>query len=64
MIDVIPFTYLKRHFLGFIRLERVSVANEPINNQCYLSSRNQSVDFQCKLIDWFLYDGEHCSLMD
>ena len=26
-------------------------------------SRNQSINLHCKLIDWFLYDGEHWSLM-
>ena len=35
----------------------------PINNQCSLSFKNQSIDLQCKSIDWFLYDGEHWSLM-
>ena len=35
----------------------------PINNQCSLSFKNQSIDLLCKSIDWFLYDGEHWSLM-
>ena len=39
------------------------VLNEPINDQCFPSYRNQSIDLQCKSIDSFLYDGEHWSLM-
>ena len=35
----------------------------PINDQFFLSYRNQSIDLLCKLIDWFLYDGEHWSLI-
>ena len=27
------------------------------------SYRNQSIDLHSKSIDWFLYDGEHLSLM-
>ena len=34
-----------------------------INDQCSQSYRNQSIDLHCKSIDWFLYDGEHWSLM-
>ena len=34
-----------------------------IYEQCSPSYRNQSVHFYCKSIDWFLYDGEHWSLM-
>ena len=34
-----------------------------INDQCSTSKRNQSIDLYCKSIDWFLYDGEHWSLM-
>ena len=36
---------------------------EPVNDQCFPPYRNQSIDLQCKSIDWFLYDGEHWSLM-
>ena len=37
--------------------------SQPINDQCSPSYRNQSIDLQFKSIDWFLYDGEHKSLM-
>ena len=33
-------------------------------NAVWAVFRNQSIDLQCKLIDWFLYDGEHWSLMN
>ena len=33
-----------------------------VNDQCFPSYRNKSIDFR-KLGDWFLYDGEHWSLM-
>ena len=36
---------------------------QPINQQCFPSYRNQSIDLQCKLIDWFLYDGKYWSLL-
>ena len=32
---------------------------KPIKNQCSLSGRNQSIDFQSKPINWFLNSGEH-----
>ena len=35
-----------------------------ISDQCFPSCRNQSIDLENKSIDWFLYDGEHWSLMD
>ena len=34
-----------------------------ISDPCSLSYRNHSIDLHCKSIDWFLYDGEHGSLM-
>ena len=36
---------------------------QPINNHCSPSYTNQSLDSQCKPIGWFLYDGEHWSLI-
>ena len=33
------------------------------NDQYSLSYRNQSVDLQCKSMDWFRYDVEHWSLL-
>ena len=35
----------------------------PINDQCSPSYRKQSIDLQCRSMDWFLYDGEQRSLM-
>ena len=34
-----------------------------INNQCFPSDKNQSIDLYCKSVDWFLYDREHRSLI-
>ena len=31
-------------------------------NQCSPTYRNQSIDFQSRPVDWFLYDGEHWSI--
>ena len=41
----------------------VATSHLHVNNQCFPSYRNQSIDLQSKLIDWFLYDGEHWSLI-
>ena len=35
----------------------------PLTTKCSQSYRNQSTDLHCKSIHWFLYDGEHWSLM-
>ena len=34
-----------------------------ISDQCFPSYRNQSIDLHFMSIDWFLYDGEHWSVM-
>ena len=36
----------------------------PIKGQCSPSNKNQSNGLQSKSTDWFLYHGEHWSLMD
>ena len=41
----------------------VNLDLQPINDQCSPTFRNQSIDLQCKSIDWFLYDREHVPLM-
>ena len=35
----------------------------PIDDQRSPSYRNQPIDLLYKLIDWFLFDGEHWTLM-
>ena len=40
------------------------VTHQSINNNCFPSYRNQSIDLQSKSIDRFLYDGKYWLLMD
>ena len=51
------------HFGYKIHDLRILLKIQPNNDQCSSSYRNQSIDLQSKLIDWFLYDREHCSLI-
>ena len=52
------------NFLFVIFLTSLIAFNiQPMNDQCSPSYRTQSIDLQFKSIDWFLYDGEHWSLM-
>ena len=57
------------HILFLIEVTTISCntthgkSHRAFNDQCSPSHRNQSIDLQCKSIDWFLYDGEHWSLL-
>ena len=50
--------------LGRSTVESIICDNyQPINDHCFLSYRNQSIDLQSKSTDWFLHDEEHGLLM-
>ena len=51
-----------KDFWHFMMSREMAVV-KPISDQCSPSYGNQLIDLQCKSIDWFLYDGEHWSLM-
>ena len=52
----------KRYTL-LIRFTVFIATVNPLTTNVPPSYRNQSVDLDCKSIDWFLYDVEHCALM-
>ena len=50
------------HFITNFGLNEV-LTNHDLNPQTTPSSTNQSIDLHCKSVSWFLYDGEHWSLI-
>ena len=55
---VVQFTFMLHYTLSTELFRSLS-----IDDQCSPSYRSQSIDLQCRSMVWFLYDGEHLSLM-
>ena len=63
LIDTITYIIIKiirnqSRNLVFLIIE-IFYCFKQINDQYFTSYRNQSIDLQCKSIDWLLYDEEH-----
>ena len=53
---VLSLSFFSRSLFPRIFVKRTNVLNS-LNVKVAISFRNQSMDLLCKLINWFLYDG-------